>query len=576
MSGKGKSKLNQSSKSTSSKKRRNKRDIISTPPYSEFPATTSTFSGLVVLILIAVFSVFFGVSNTFAADSSITISLSGAVNLNLLGGNSDGAFGKSTSATANVETNNYTGYTFTIIGGNATGALVGENSSSHTIPSIDTPLTEAAFDTSAHNNEWGFLPSHLYNFSTGTSLNAKYQPSPTNISSTTIDVTKSANAGDPNEYTLALAARVDDQTANDYYSSTFTLAATGNATEYHIAYVDANNNMPGISYGTSTSGTAQISGVTPTKDGYEFAGWCTVSVVIGQDCAASGGTVIPVSGNYSLDSSSANNVNLYAIWEPIYYMQNIADWKNTLLPNIGNETIAVDKRDGKKYYVAKLLDGNIWMTQNLDFNIGSATINSSNTDVPANWSDSLTSTYSTGTTTWNNSDTAPESYDPSDRCWNGTVSTTSATIDTGTTACSSLTTTPNHYHIGNYYNWTAAVAMADSSSYTKDNTDVNQSICPAGWMLPKNTGSGSFYNLVNNRYTAGTNGNIHLAPPYFVYGGLWGGSSYYLSSDGHYWSSVVNNSYSSYILYFDARGSLYPQRDVNRLTGYSVRCIARP
>ncbi|MBR2726072.1 hypothetical protein IKE87_02290, partial [Candidatus Saccharibacteria bacterium] len=36
----------QSSKSTSSKKRRTTRDIISTPPYSEFPATTSTFSGL--------------------------------------------------------------------------------------------------------------------------------------------------------------------------------------------------------------------------------------------------------------------------------------------------------------------------------------------------------------------------------------------------------------------------------------------------------------------------------------------------------------------------------------------------
>ena len=355
--------------------------------------------------------------------------------------------------------------------------------------------------------------------------------------------------------------------------------------DYTLSYVDRSGTVssstmpsPNPQTGTTTDGTFTISNATPinTNTNLSFLGWCTVDNA--SDITSCSGTMIHPGSMYVIANPSAIwSGSVYAVWKDnTLYMQDIAEWKNTELPNIGDETIAVDKRDGKKYYVAKLLDGNIWMTQNLDFNIGSATINSSNTDVPANWSDSLTSTYSTGTTTWNYSVTAPESYDPSDRCWNGTPSTTTATIDTGTTACASLATAPNHYHIGNYYNWTAAVAMADSSSYTEDNTDVNQSICPAGWMLPKKTGSGSFYNLVNNRYTAGTSGNIHLAPPYFVYGGYWGGSSRYLSSGGLYWSSVVYDSLASYILYFNANGYLFPQYDNDRYYGYSVRCIARP
>ena len=268
------------------------------------------------------------------------------------------------------------------------------------------------------------------------------------------------------------------------------------------------------------------------------------------------------------------------------YMQDVATWKNTLLPNIGDEIIATDARDGKKYYVAKLPDGNIWMTQNLDHDIDSSyNYNSTNTDIPANWDDTLTSTYSTGNNTWSDPNTGvavPNSYDPGNRCWNGVLDSDasgSTTIDTGTVACSSITTTPNHYHIGNYYNWTAAVAMENSSEYEDDETDVNQSICPAGWMLPKGgytqTGSGSFYNLIDNRYTAGTSGNIQLSPVYFTYGGSWTGASDAVGWYGIYLSSVVSYWNYSYSLSFYADDSTYPQSDPNRASGYSVRCLVR-
>ena len=137
-----------------------------------------------------------------------------------------------------------------------------------------------------------------------------------------------------------------------------------------------------------------------------------------------------------------------------------------------------------------------------------------------------------------------------------------------------------HYHVGNYYNWTAAVAMNDSSAYATGSTDVNQSICPAGWTLPKGgttlTGSGSFYYMINQTgFTSGTGGNIHQAPGFLVYGGRWGGSSYYVGSLGFYWSSVVYDSSLAYGLYFNADSYLYPRLYDYRGSGNSVRCVAR-
>ena len=234
-----------------------------------------------------------------------------------------------------------------------------------------------------------------------------------------------------------------------------------------------------------------------------------------------------------------------------------------------------DSRDQKDYYIAKLADGNVWMTQNLDFDIvnGGSNLDQTNTDVPSNWSDAgnLTNTYATGTTTWNYSTSAPQSYDPGDLCWNGVIGVYE--LSTGTTDCNASN---KHYHIGNYYNWTAAVAMSDSSSYTQGNTDVDQSICPAGWRLPTNTVNKSYYNLVSTlSLTSGTSGNIQNSPVYFVYGGRWNRSSYDVGHAGSYWSSVVYGEDRSYELYFNRNGYLYPRNYADRGFGLSVRCVAR-
>ncbi len=242
----------------------------------------------------------------------------------------------------------------------------------------------------------------------------------------------------------------------------------------------------------------------------------------------------------------------------------------------------MDVRDEKSYYISKLADGNVWMTQNLDHDIVTTTdfYTYANTDIGhgstpntnATWT-AQTATYATNDTTWIDTTDSPESYNPGDLCWNGTIrSDYNGTITTDTLACGN----DKHYHIGNYYNWTAAVAMNDSSSYTTDLTDADQSICPAGWRLPTYSGNKSYDNLVIAlSLTSGASGNVQSAPACFVYGGRWGGESDSVGGYGVYWSSVVYADAAAYELYFDRDDTMLPQDNVTRDFGGSVRCVAR-
>ena len=386
-----------------------------------------------------------------------------------------------------------------------------------------------------------------------------------------------------------IGAKAASTQVSGTYTNTINFIGVGNVvtTTYSLNYVDASGEGTGLpaslSSQTTNDGVITLSNTTPTRTDYIFKGWCDTNN--SSDPTTCSGNTYDPGRIYIIPAANQGGtvtINMYAVWEnpsasSVLAMQDVATWGSTL--STGDEVTAVDTRDGKEYTVAKLADGNIWMTQNLDHDIGDidgGTYTSTDTDISANWTPS-TATYTTGDTTWEWLTDAPESYDPGDLCWNGTLDTSyGGTLDTYAEACSD----DRHYHIGNYYNWTAAVAMNDSSSYTTQNTDVNQSICPAGWRLPiggtSNTGSKSFQYLVNQlSLTAGTSGNIQNSPVYFVYGGGWGGYSDGVGSGGSYWSSVVYASTYAYLLSFSVDGPLNPKYDVDRLAGLSVRCVAR-
>ena len=264
-----------------------------------------------------------------------------------------------------------------------------------------------------------------------------------------------------------------------------------------------------------------------------------------------------------------------------YIMQEVADWEDDLV-NDGDTIIAIDARDGKEYYVARLADGHIWMTQNLDFDISAGTtLNSNTTDLNVIYNNGQYQEYNEGYTKpgdtiyWTPANTATtigfQSTGPVTGWVNSNTEPYSAnkTDDTGT----------GHASLGNYYNWTAAIASNNSSSLTQNTlnniaNNPKNSICPKGWRLPtisndsaSATGSTNEFARLYNLY-----GNFIITPLYYIYSGFVLGSS--LNSQGSramYSSSTLQSDIYMYVMELTNKTASAQNRDA----GWSLRCVAR-
>ena len=309
----------------------------------------------------------------------------------------------------------------------------------------------------------------------------------------------------------------------------------------------------------------------------------------------------------------------------VYFMQDVASWKNLI--DTDESVQAVDKRDGKSYWVTKLKDGNIWMTQNLDLEIGGANtapLNSNNTDISTTASGSgiysagyteqdgvwtwtpvstaITSNYHISDTTvspaWGNNNTAPYSAEGGDTYYYTSNNTNNDTRYNSLQDCKNASHTEDEckrYFAGNYYNWTAAIASNNSTNISTTGTIASNSICPKGWRLP----NASQTDNVNNEFgrmlygegitAALSNGNesvgyyngvasfnkLRSNPYYFVRPGLINGGALNDSGViGFYWSSTVSSWANAYYLYFNGT-DISPARNYVRYSGRSVRCVAR-
>ena len=220
---------------------------------------------------------------------------------------------------------------------------------------------------------------------------------------------------------------------------------------------------------------------------------------------------------------------------------------------IGDTTTLKDTRDNSTYTIRKHEDGNCWMTENLRLTTQSlataghsATLTDIDTDV-----DSFTmpeTVIGSGTTVeWQN-----KSYEPA-------------------------TATFNNVTNGTYYNWSAAVAEANTSGITSG--DAPWSICPKGWKLPPNSGNGSYTNFTSAAgitNSADGSNKIRSAPYNFPYAGDVRDSSLnVVGSYGNYWSRTVDSSNSQYAyrLVF-LSSNVLPADSYFRYYGFSIRCVA--
>ena len=279
----------------------------------------------------------------------------------------------------------------------------------------------------------------------------------------------------------------------------------------------------------------------------------------------------------------------------------------------------VDIRDNKLYYVTKLDDGHCWMTQNLDLDLSHSTaLTSETTDLNDNsltgaynlhysydpntriisWTpENTTRDYAAGTGFWGSSLNVAYSLDPGEWYWDGD--------DSGTTACNYLTTTCEHFSqtmtasnkrfsVGNYYNWSAAIASDDSSSLTTSTyNDVNNnpqnSICPKGWRLPTISSQGGGIanstnefrrlNILYNENKTSVDVALISKPLYLVRSGEYNSSGLTSSgSGGAYQSSTATNKNGNFYLDF-SKSRVSPEENYanswGRNRSWSIRCLAR-
>ena len=353
------------------------------------------------------------------------------------------------------------------------------------------------------------------------------------------------------------------------------------------------NDVYGVVPSYWTKVASRASGTTDMAQGSSFTTTYAVYASSSQYAGTYQGQV-----KYLLTHPNSNSQHLF--------MQDVDTWGNSVLANIGDSIQAIDIRDGKQYWVTRLADGNIWMTQNLDFDIDATRTythndtdlgwDTNNFDTNATWTpDTANGKYNlpvngTSVPGWSNQNNYPYSADPGDVYYYTSNSTSDDIKYTSLSNCTSAGHTEGeckHYHVGNYYNWTAAIASNNSSSYSTARTIAMDSICPKGWRLPT-TISNEFGVLLaaqnildsssDTSYSIDGFNLIRHQPLYFSRSGYIDAVLIESGNNGYYWSNTVDSSINAYLLRFN-KSNAWPIHDADwllrKFAGRSIRCLAR-
>lgn len=507
----------------------------------------------------------FLVTDVSAASITVTVDTSEML-MNLVPKTTAGDFSKSKNGSIAVTATG--GYTLSIASVNGSTSLT---SGANNILSISSNVTEAAFSNASYtgyNDHWGYKPSQ-YVTSDGTTstvidntgANAVFRKIPDD-NGEILDINESPSG--TKNYTLAIGARANlDTPKGSYVSDTFVIAAVGI-----------------------------------------------------QKCNPEATTISEALCMQDMNDSVINSM----VMNQQYQLK--------------------DERDDKVYYVAKMKDGRVWMTQNLDLDLISDTtaenyrpLTSENTDLTTfgsqgyttangySCSNAATTTNCTGTdevitwvpanttiaksagSSWVNDNNIPYSYDYEDYYYYTNTSGSNTAYETkeACTAAHNDGTCP-HYHTGNYYNFTAAVASNSTSTIT-NRTIMGNSVCPAGWKLPtanvtpyESYGEADYYSEFNHTWRAqgvidalasignaapyNTNGylNISNAPLYMarVGGKTYPSGNPSMGGSSNYYQTNTSNSTSNMFAGFFGTSSTTPSQVYTpRYYGNSIRCVAK-
>lgn len=235
----------------------------------------------------------------------------------------------------------------------------------------------------------------------------------------------------------------------------------------------------------------------------------------------------------------------------ISYMQEVSP---SIIRNTANNATKTltDRRDNKAYTVAKI-NGDLWMTKNLQIAAGT-TLESINSNVVTSYTipttDSSSSAYSA------TADLISGNSYTEGRTHTGTDSNNNPTI---------------------WYNYCAASAgtVCDVNSATF----ASYSICPKGWFLPSglSTTSGTDFNLlIGNRNSGWQAATAGLTTFSGVAGGQYLNGALTTANNGIWWSASANAAGVRYRLVYNVNdGQYYGDGGSGASTGTFVRCISK-
>lgn len=302
----------------------------------------------------------------------------------------------------------------------------------------------------------------------------------------------------------------------------------------------------------STGFNPSTGGVWATKS-LQYTGWG-----MWWSATANGTT-----NRYRLDYNSAGSGNKFSsnlydrlrgvfvrcVYDRTQNMQNISyDNLNSLVPNTGDSTTLKDTRDGQRYTVAKLADGNVWMIDNLNLGAVNFTekLTSANTNITGEINASTFLGWKVSSGSYN--DYSKYEFIPVD----GSDST-------------SLT------KYGTLYNY--RVATAGTIYGDKNTNDATQDICPAGWRLPTGGSSGEFQGLKTAYSTlANLQAPVASGGAAFARAGNFTNTPTYQGQRATYLSST-RGSDTATAGFGLVNGAISNPYNLDRRAGHAIRCI---
>ena len=591
-------------------------------------------SFLLIFAGLAAFPISGNILNTSAAEKnqqSTTLSMTSSnFYANPRVTSTSGTF-SSTTTDISVLTNNYTGYTISVAAKADTEDYSKLKGAGYEYESITEATTEEQFssvDGTQYNGFWGYKPSVL-----NKNVNNVFLPAPT-FAGDLLNSTDGPN-NEADTYSIALGARADLSVPYGRYTNAFVVRTVANPIGYSITYdkntTDEVNNMPENSAGSISDESFIIPDNIPERSGYDFVKWCEGDTRTVRNIDYCDGVSYESGDEYFFDKTGTTvGVELKAIWKPVGaadYLCNrdaetigeavcMQDMNSKVKESMVNEKqyVLIDERDDKKYFVSKLGDGNVWMTQNLDFILDKNVALTHDTsdlgwthyDENATWTPSSSTIteggwdeqhYESVSMKTQNVYFYPSGTNAMDKKYASVEDC--AKVNGDAAACA-------HYNNGVIYNWSAAIAVNDGNTehLVTDYNVAPDSVCPAGWRLPKGASGendteaeASEYGKLYHQYGIidGWNVNysgvsssrlaqLEAAPLYFTRAGdvTSNDSAIMYTGELGYYNTATSRSgmftgriYLSQSEYGENNGYLQLNKNDYKYYGASVRCVAR-